>query len=141
MNTVVSATTRFATRNNASGQYMHRAHWLIAEAVTYRKQQRYDLALDSAYQAALRTAAAAVALSPVARRVRKPASAWAQLRLVGKDAAVWADKCEKYSKLRSHALSGITTDIDVAQVDALINLVSEFIDAVETQSGSSPAAA
>ncbi len=145
MSAVVSATTRFNSQShspkNTSGSFLHRAHLLLAEAIEYRRQNRLDLALETAYQAALRTAAARIAQSPVATRKRKPTSAWAQLRLVGSAEAQWADLFAGYSTFRSRVGSGIETNVPLEKVTALISHVGRFMDDVELNDGNAPAAA
>ncbi|MDO5097906.1 MAG: SAV_6107 family HEPN domain-containing protein [Corynebacterium sp.] len=141
MSTVVSATTRFNDRPVKSAEFIHKAHLLLSEAIGYRSQGRLDLALEYAYQAALRTAAARIAQSAVAKRSRKPTNAWDQLRLVDAVSAQWADTLGQYSRLRSRVSSGIDTEVDAAVVDRLIRLAGEFLDAVEFNDGGTPAAA
>ena len=135
------------TQPRKGAEFLHKAHQLLATAITYRNQQRHDLALEYAYQAGLRTAAARIAASPVAHRVRKPTSAWAQLRLVDAegrvdaDAAGWADALEQYSRLRSRVGSGIEATVSVETVDTMVDLVSKFLNSVEFDNDDTPAAA
>ena len=77
----------------------------------------------------------------MAHRVRKPTSAWAQLRLVGADAAGWADALEQYSRLRSRVGSGIEATVSVETVDTMVDLVSKFLNSVEFDNDDTPAAA
>ena len=129
------------TQPRKGAEFLHKAHQLLATAITYRNQQRHDLALEYAYQAGLRTAAARIAASPVAHRVRKPTSAWAQLRLVDADAAGWADALEQYSRLRSRVGSGIEATVSVETVDTMVDLVSKFLNSVEFDNDDTPVAA
>ena len=70
-----------------------------------------------------------------------PTSAWAQLRLVGADAAGWADALEQYSRLRSRVGSGIEATVSVETVDTMVDLVSKFLNSVEFDNDDTPAAA
>ena len=74
-------------------------------------------------------------------KVRKPTSAWAQLRLVDADAAGWADALEQYSRLRSRVGSGIEATVSVETVDTMVDLVSKFLNSVEFDNDDTPAAA
>ena len=38
------------TQPRKGAEFLHKAHQLLATAITYRNQQRYDLALEYAYQ-------------------------------------------------------------------------------------------
>ena len=145
MSAVVSATTRFnsqprKTKNN-SGEFLHKAHLLLAEAIEFQREGRCDLALEAAYQAALRTAAARIAQSPVAARKRKPTSAWEQLRMVGESEAEWAKFFSGYSTFRSRVGSGIETKVPVERVTMLISQVGSFLDDVEMNTDDTLAAA
>lgn len=145
MSAVVSATTRFDSQSrslkNSSGAFLHKAHLLLAEAIEFRRESRYDLALEAAYQAALRTAAARIAQSPVAKRKRKPTSAWEQLRMVGEIEAQWAQLFSGYSTFRSRVGSGIETTVPLERVTTLITQVGKFLDDVEMSLDDTPVAA
>lgn len=141
MSVVQSATTSSSPRSLKSSEFLHKAHQLLAAAITYRGERRHDLALEYAYQAGLRTAAARIAASPVAHRVRKPTNAWDQLRLVDAEAAQWADAIGQYSRLRSRVNSGIEAMVSEETIDTVIELVGKFLNSVEFDNDDTPAAA
>lgn len=91
----------------------------------------YDLALESAYRAALRTAGAAIAQSAVvAKRKRLPSSAWEKLALTGSRGSYWAQTFAGYSRLRGRVASGIELKPRAADVERLVGLADEFFNEV-----------
>lgn len=132
MSPVVSATTRFNSgRRSKNAIFLTRAHYLLREA-----QERFSVgdneqAVESAYQAALRTAGAVVAASPVAHKRRAPRSAWDQLALVTDWGEGWATEFRKFSRLRSRLISGLPVDYDTADVRKLIECAGDFLDQAE----------
>lgn len=134
MATVVSATTRsMGGGRNKRASFISRASVLLRDAVRYFGQDQFEDALDLTYQAALRTAGARIASSPVARRRRLPKGAWNQLALVDERGKYWAELLAPYSKLRSRVMNGLDRDLDPAQVSQLIELVGQFLDEVEME--------
>ena len=79
---IISATTRFAGAGTRRADFILKAQALLAQAHVHREAGEWDLALESAYQAALRTAGARISASAVAGRRRRPTGAWDQLRMV-----------------------------------------------------------
>ena len=87
------------------------------------------LALEQAYRAGLRTAAARFGESPVAaRRKRLPTSVWDQLSLVDAASAEWAARVGAYSRMRSRLLSGMDREVEPEVVRDVQQLVTEFYD-------------
>lgn len=137
---VISATTKFGAgaRGASAGQgSAKRAHFLtqatslLAESRSLAAAGQTDEALELAYQAALRTAGARVATSPVARRKRKPSSAWDQLALVDAEGKRWAAEFKAFSRLRSRLVSGLDSGVEESRVFELMDLVAAFKDATE----------
>lgn len=131
MNSVISATTGAAygtvpaaTRHE---EFLDAARELLVQAAHQASQGKADLALESAYRAALRTAGAVIADSPaIAKRKRLPSSAWAKLRLTGARGAHWAEVFESYSRLRGRVASGIELRPDPAVAAELIDRAGEY---------------
>ncbi|MDO5668814.1 MAG: SAV_6107 family HEPN domain-containing protein [Corynebacterium sp.] len=140
---IISATTRFAGSGAGTRQadFLSRARALLAQAVEHRAAGRWDLALEAAFQAALRTAGARIAMSSVSSRRRRPTSAWDQLRLVDEAGERWADTFVQYSRLRSRVSSGLELDVDHVVVSRVLDLAGEFLAEVEGEVGWFPAAA
>ncbi|GAB2504299.1 hypothetical protein CATRI_08750 [Corynebacterium atrinae] len=140
---IVSATTRFTRtgRGTRRADFLSKASALLSQSVAYREEGNWEQALESAYQAALRTAGAWISESSVAGRRRRPTSAWDQLRLVGGGGEEWADTFSQYSRLRSRVVSGLERDLDHDTVDHIIALASEFLAMVEGDASGFPAAA
>lgn len=140
---IISATTRFTGSGAGTRQadFLSRARALLSQAVEHRAAGQWDLALEAAFQAALRTAGARIAMSPVASRRRRPTSAWGQLRLVDEAGGRWADLFAQYSRLRSRVASGLELDVDHAVVNRVLDLAAEFLTEVEGEVGWFPAAA
>lgn len=140
---IISATTRFA--GAASGtrraDFIFKARGLLAAAVEHRRAGEWDQALESAYQAALRTAGARISASAVAGKRRRPTNAWDQLCLVDAEGERWALAFAQYSRLRSRVASGLERDVDPTVVDRVISMVTEFLAEVEAEAGWAPAAA
>ena len=131
MNSVISATTGAvygAVPAASRGEnFLGAARALLSEAYAYLGAEQPDLALESAYRAALRTAGAVLANSPViAKRKRLPTSAWAKLILTGVRGAYWADVFEGYSRLRGRVSSGIELKPDATTVAELVDRAAEF---------------
>lgn len=143
MGRIISATTRF-TGSGGGGrrsEFILKAQALLGQAVEQRAAGQWDLALESAYQAALRTAGARISASPVATRRGRPSGAWDQLRLVDAEGQRWALVFGRYSRTRSRVASGLERDVDPAVVGELIALATEFLLEVEAESGWVPTAA
>lgn len=135
---VISATTKFgagATRQGGAKRqrFLTQAEGLLSEARALAAEGRGDEALELSYQAALRTAGARVAVSAVARRKRKPSSAWEQLALVDAAGKRWADEFKAFSRLRSRVVSGLDGNVEQATVFELMDLAAQFKEAVEME--------
>ena len=141
MGEVISATTRFARQGGKSVEFLSKARVLLAEAQQCRQEGDLVLALEYAYQAALRTAGAVFASSPEAARKRPPRGAWERLRLVGDEAADWADELSTYSRVRSRAASGLDVALSDGMVDKFMARVGEFLSEGEEGAGWFPAVA
>ncbi|EFK53589.1 SAV_6107 family HEPN domain-containing protein [Corynebacterium genitalium ATCC 33030] len=131
MNSVISATTGtvYGTVPAASRSenFLGTARALLDESYAHLGAGRSDLALESAYRAALRTAGAVVADSAViAKRKRLPTSAWAKLKLTGVRGGYWAEVFEGYSRLRGRVASGIELKPDGALVAELVDRAAAF---------------
>lgn len=132
MGQVISATTRFAPATRARERFLGQAHLLLRDAHNNAAVGDFDLALECAYQAALRTAGALSAGSTVlAKRKRLPSSAWERLKLVGGDSARWAETLSAYSRLRSRVASGVEWDLDPSAVRQFITQVEAFLAEVD----------
>lgn len=140
---IISATTRFAGAGAGTrrANFILKAQALLAQASTHRAAGEWDLALEVAYQAALRTAGARISASAVAGKRRRPSGAWDQLRMVDADGERWALTFSQYSRLRSRVASGLERDVDPEIVVAVIGLATEFLAEVEAEAGWVPAAA
>ena len=140
---IISATTRFAGRGAGTrrADFILKARALLAQAAAHRSAGEWDLALETAYQAALRTAGARISASAVATKRRRPTGAWDQLRLVDADGERWALVFSQYSRLRSRVASGLELDVDPAVVNTVMGLAVEFLAEVESEAGWVPAAA
>lgn len=141
---VVSATTGDAygatpklTRYEA---FASAAEVLLGQARQDFEVGSYDLALENAYRAALRTAGAFNAQSEVLRRRKRlPTSAWDKLALTGERGAEWAAIFSSYSALRGRVASGIELDPDRTVVGKLMADAEEFYQ--ELVGGAAPAVA
>lgn len=140
MNSVISATTGAAygavpagLGSDARGgarveEFLNSARTLLAEANEHMAREEFDLALESAYRSALRTAGAAVAMSAVVKkRKRVPTSAWDKLRLTGVRGVLWADRLSVYSRIRGRVASGIELKPAKSIVSALVQDASAFL--------------
>lgn len=133
MATVMSATTRsMAGRPSKRSAFVSRASILLRDAVRSYGQGELADALELAYQAALRTAGAYVAGSPIAKRRRLPSSVWEQLVLIGPEGGDWAGAFKDYSVRRSRLINGLDSDVSQDVVADLIELVEAFLDFVES---------
>ncbi|AIT61471.1 SAV_6107 family HEPN domain-containing protein [Corynebacterium doosanense] len=136
MGNVISATTRFGRSEGARDRFLTSAHDLIEHAQGYIEAEDWALAMESAYQAALRTAGARIASSPViARRKRLPTSAWERLVLVDERGAEWSRELSRYSGLRSRVANGIVPRPDPAVVLALFSAARQFLAEVDAEAG------
>lgn len=132
---VISATTQATKRTSrASGvakqqHFLRQARMLIEQAREYAADGRLEEALEVAYQAGLRTAGARIAVSVVARRKRKPSSAWGQLALVSAEGKEWAQEFGRYSKLRSRVSLGLEDTVGTETVFELMGLSARFMAA------------
>lgn len=138
---IISATTRFSGAGTRRADFIFKARGLLAQAADHATAGEWDLALEAAYQAALRSAGARISASAVAGKRRRPTGAWDQLRLVDADGERWAGSFEQYSRLRSRVASGLERDLDPRLVSRIMDLAGEFLAEVEAEAGWAPAAA
>lgn len=138
---VISATTRFFRRGGRQAEFLAKARVLLSQSRDHFGAGEIDLALEYAYQAALRVAGARVVDSPVAHRKRKPTNAWAQLRMVDGVGVEQADSFERYSRFRSRVSSGIELHPDPVAVAEVMELAAAFLAEVELGEGTASAAA
>lgn len=144
MQSVISATTSRAygapARMSRRDSFLASAESLLVAAHEEFEDGRADLAMESAYRAALRIAGAAVADSEAVRkRKRLPTSAWEKLALTGERGKHWAARFRTYSHLRGRVVSGLELHPDAATVYRLIADAEEFYH--EVHPGESPLAA
>ena len=134
--TVISATTRFGGRGEAKrAEFLGKAHVLLTQAQVTLHAGDAASALELAYQAALRTAGARIAVSAVAQRKRKPHGAWDQLALVDETGVEQAADFKAFSRLRSRVSSGMEVGVDSAVVSEFIERVQGFLDFVDMEAG------
>lgn len=126
MGHVISATARYTLPAKGRGHLIARAEALLGQAREAYSAGKMGEAVEFAYQAALRAAGAWVADTSVGSRKRKPRGAWAQLELVGGEAAQWAQRFAADSARRSRLLSGIDHDPDRKWVEALVTDAERF---------------
>ncbi len=139
---IISATTRGMAGQVKRDRFLFSARALLDDARGHLAAGETGLALESAYQAALRTAGARIAASAkIAKRRRLPASAWEKLAIVDADGAVRAEQFSKYSSTRSRIISGIDPDPQAGLVAEFLRLVEEFLLAAEVEAGWHQAAA
>jgi len=131
MSSVISATTGAvygavpATLQH--DEFLASGRALLEDAHAQLAAGAYDLALESAYRAALRTAGAVIAQSAVvAKRKRLPTSAWDKLALTGARGAYWANAFSGFSRLRGRVASWIELNPQRGDVERLVQLASEF---------------
>lgn len=135
MSSVISATTGavYGAKPAASrhDEFLSSAHALLNDAHDQLAAGAPDLALESAYRAALRTAGAAAAQSPVvAKRKRLPTSAWDKLALTGPRGKYWADTFSGFSRLRGRVASGIELRPRREEAERLLDLASSFYEEI-----------
>ncbi|MBP3087969.1 hypothetical protein EML15_02200 [Corynebacterium sp. sy017] len=140
MMSVVQMETKKVSSSGYSKMPKHRAfllkaYGLLKEAQDKYDSEEYDAALESAYRCALRVAGAKVSLSRIARRSRKPQSAWLQLQLVDDVGREWAKKFSAYSRIRSRVASGMEYGVSPLLVEELMALVRDFLWEVEYEAG------
>ncbi len=144
---IISATTRFAgtgvgvDRGTKRADFILKARALLAQSRRHRADGEWDLALETAYQAALRCAGARISGSAVSRRRRRPTGAWDQLRLVDEAGEHRAADFEQYSRLRSRVASGLEPEVDTRIVARVMAMAEEFLSEVELEAGWAAAAA
>lgn len=131
MGNVISATTRFGYGERVSDRFLSSARVLLGQSREYVEAGDWALALECAYQAALRTAGARIAASPViARRRRLPGSAWDRLALVDKLGAARAAEFSAFSGLRSRVACGIVPNPESVTVQLLLARAEDFYSEV-----------
>jgi len=136
MATVISATTRFGGRGEAKrAEFLEKAHVLLTQSQVALRAGDEASALELAYQAALRTAGARIAVSAVAQRKRKPHGAWDQLALVDETGVEQAADFKAFSKLRSRVSSGMEVEVDPVIVREFVQRVRGFLDSVDAEAG------
>lgn len=131
MNSVISSTTSkaygSARKPSRRDTFLESADALLIAAHEEVEAGRLDLAMESAYRAALRIAGAVCAESEkVRKRKRLPTSAWDKLALTGAEGVQWAARLKKYSSARARVASGIEPQPDAGMVVELLGVVEEF---------------
>ena len=121
MSSVVSATTSKAygstSRPSRRDTFLTSADSLLLAAREEVERGQFDLAMESAYRAALRVAGAVCAgSSAVKKRKRLPTSAWEKLALTGLQGEQWAARFKQFSRERGRVASGIQSNPDPAVV-------------------------
>ena len=133
---IISATTRGAAGQAKRDRFLFNARVLLDVARGQLASGDTGLALESAYQAALRTAGARIAASAkIAKRKRLPASAWEKLAIVDDDGSVRAAQFANYSTARSRIISGIDPDPEAGFVAEFLRLAEDFLLSAETEAG------
>lgn len=133
---IISATTRGAGGQAKRDRFLVNARVLLDQSREHLSAGDTGLALESAYQAALRTAGARISGSAkIAKRKRLPASAWEKLAIVDDDGAVQAAQFSNYSSVRSRISSGIDPDPDAEFVTEFLRLAGDFLLAAEVEAG------
>lgn len=144
---IISATTRFVgtgtgvDRGTRRADFILKARVLLAQSRRHREAGEWELALETAYQAALRSAGARISGSAVSKRRRRPSGAWEQLRMVDESGERRAAEFEQYSRLRSRVASGLEPDVDHVIVNRIMSMAEEFLAEVELEAGWTTAAA
>lgn len=131
MNSVISATTNEVygarVRQSKRDQFFETADTCLTFAYERFEEGAYDEAMEYAYRAALRTAGAVCADSPVIqKRKRLPTSAWKKLALTGKGGERWATVFEAFSRERGRVASGIEHMPPAARVSQLLEQAERF---------------
>lgn len=131
MSSVVSATTSKAygstSRPSRRDTFLTSADSLLLAAHEEVERGQFDLAMESAYCAALRVAGAVCAGSnAVKKRKRLPTSAWEKLALTGSQGEQWAARFKQFSRERGRVASGIQSNPDPAVVLELLAAAEEF---------------
>ncbi|AWB81561.1 hypothetical protein C3B44_03630 [Corynebacterium yudongzhengii] len=136
MGDVISATTKFSTRQLKRERFLASARDLLDSARKEMAAGAFDLALEYAYRGALRVAGACIADSVVlARRKRLPSSAWERLALVGEAEKEWAQTFSGFSRLRSRVMSGIEKVPPAGVAEEVVELAAEFLAETEGSAG------
>lgn len=136
MGQVISATTRFRGATGARDRFLAAARDFLAQAEREAKAGHWDLALEAAYRAGLRTAGARISASAkIAKRKRLPTSAWDRLALVDADGVRRAREFSAYSILRQRVASGVISSPAEASVREVLALATDFLAEVEVESG------
>lgn len=131
MSSVVSATTSKAygsvSRPSRRDAFLSSADSLLLAAHEEVERGQFDLAMESAYRAALRVAGAVCAGSAtVKKRKRLPTSAWDKLALTGAQGQQWAARFRQFSRERGRVASGIEASPDPVVVLDLLAAAEEF---------------
>lgn len=110
--------------------YLAQAHHSLAEAATPDQGTSPGLRYSSAHLAALRCAAAVLAIRGRPSR-RRAGSAWVELVEVAPELDDWAALFTESADLRATADAGLPFPLDHEDVDAFCRVVAEFLDEVE----------
>lgn len=149
---VISATTKFAQRAHATGRrhqdglakhytFLAKSEDLLTRARATAADDRFNDAVELAYQAGLRAAGAWIAVTAVGKRKRVPSSAWDQLALVGGAGREWAQEFRGYSRLRSRLVTGLEDAADPDVALRLLETAAEFVSVVRSEGAAEQAAA
>lgn len=131
MGSIVSATTGkaygAAAMSSRADAFLDAAEVLLVQAQEDFAAGRYDLAMENAYRAALRTAGAYCAGSAeIRKRKRLPTNAWKKLALAGKEGEAWSRTFSAFSALRGRVASGIELDPEADVVGELLGNAEAF---------------
>ncbi|AKK11469.1 SAV_6107 family HEPN domain-containing protein [Corynebacterium uterequi] len=141
MGNVVSAVDKFHPSAGRQERFLRAAHALLEQADQAYRVGDLGLALEYAYQAALRAAGARLTCAPqLTRRRRLPSSAWDKLELLDAASREWARSFRAFSRLRSHVGSGVISVPPRAEVDKLMALARHYLTVIELGDGVGEAA-
>lgn len=141
MTNVVSATTAFVPAIKEQERYLYSAANLVKSARELLAIGETEDAFETAYQAALRTAGARLAVAEAHRRRRPTGGAWERLSRIDAAGKLQAETFTKYSPLRNDLNSGLTRMVSPSMVDALLRDVDGFLSYSEEEAGWLPQAA
>lgn len=104
----------------------------MSEAAKQLEAGRNDVALENAYQSALRVAGAKIVSSAaLSKRKRLPGSAWEKLELIDGEGAKWAKYFRSHSRLRSLVASGVREAPDAEVIQEILDHAWDFLEEVQ----------
>lgn len=108
---------------------LKRAHRELDDALTQRSLREKFI---RAHMAALRAAAAALALSPPETKRGKVKSAWVQLAELGPQWAPWVEFYTASAQTRAAIEAGLLREIAERDVEQAVQVASQFLHVVES---------